>query len=442
MGRFRRATTTIALAACVTSCGAKTQSHPLGDPILVGVTLGLTNAFETLSPSLRDAIKVAEAQVNAAGGVLGRPIEYRVVDDQSSADGAKARVTELIAAGAVAIIGPLGSGQVPQSNGVAKAANTVQISPTATSIKLNELNGSFLRTTPDDTYQAKAVVRLGRYGPTGISPADAGANWVCSRMHIMFVNNDYGVSMKDSIVESYRVQMQLIPTTTAIEETPKTNYDSDVAAAIFDNPVKPQCMVLILYDDTAAPIILSYDKLRKTRNNPVQYVIGTDGVFTPGFLEKTRLDRQDPLSTVAEGVIGTNPDTNPSTLEFNDFRSLYHAYHNGIDPDAFAANAYDAAVLIALGIAQAGTTDPKSVRDALKPVSAGGRPYGPANVAEALRVLQPKKGVAKEDVDYKGASGDVDFTDATTSVKGAFITWKVSEGKYITVEHVGADKLQ
>jgi len=432
---------TLGLAAFLSSCGAKTTSHAFGDPIVVGVTLGLTKSFETLSPPLRNAIKLAESQVNAGGGVLGRQIEYRVVDDTSTADGARARVSELIEGGAVAILGPLGSGQVPGSNEVAKAKNVVQISPTATSIVLNgdALIGAFFRTTPDDTLQAAAVARLGQFGPPPVS-AEAGAGFVCSRMHIMYGDNDYGRSMQETITSIYIANGQPPPGKTAIPDAPKNNYDADVASAVFDNTVHPQCLVLILYEDTGAPIMSSYDRLKKLKPaNAVQFIVATDGLFTQGFLSNTRLDRQNAASSVAEGVYGTNPDTSPMTLEYNDFKALYKAYFDA-EPDAFSANAYDAAVLVALGIAQAGTTSPAAIRDNIKTVSSGGRPYGPANVADALRALQPKKS-PKEDVDYKGASGDVDFTDKVTSVKAGFITWKVQDGKFATVDHVGADKL-
>lgn len=431
------------LAMCVSSCGANTTSHTFGDNIVIGVTLGLTKSFDSLSAPLRNAIKLAEAQVNAGGGVLGRQVEYRIVDDTSTAEGARARVSELIEGGAVAILGPLGSGQVPMSYEVAKAKNLIQISPTATSIVLNgdAFRGGFYRTTPDDVLQAAAVARLARFGPPP-TLADAGGGFVCSRMHIMYGDNDYGRSMQQTISEIFAQNAQPPPTKTAIPDAPKNNYDADVAAAVFDNTVHPQCLVLILYDDTGAPIMLSYDKLKKTRTGAVQFIVATDGLFTQGFLDNTRTDRQIAASSVAEGVYGTNPDTSPESLNYNDYKALYKTYYQDAEPGAFSANAYDAAVLVALGIAQAGSTNPAAIRDAVKLVSSGGRPYGPSQVGEALRVLQPKsKKDAKEDIDYQGASGDVDFTDDVTSVKAGFITWKVQAGTFETVDHVGADKL-
>ena len=64
------------------------------------------------------------------------------------------------------------------------------------------------------------------------------------------------------------------------------------------------------------------------------FFIGTDGVFTAGFLSCGRQNRSDPTSpNVAEGVFGTNPDTQPGTKEYNEFKTIYSSYFHSAKPD-------------------------------------------------------------------------------------------------------------
>jgi neutral amino acid transport system substrate-binding protein len=151
------------------------------------------------------------------------------------------------------------------------------------------------------------------------------------------------------------------------------------------------------------------------------FFIGTDGVFTPGFLQLSRENRADDTSpSTAEGVFGTNPDTQPGTKEYNEFKAIYRSYFPAL-PDAppFTANTYDAAILIALAIQQAGSiTDHVAIREALIKVSSEGKPFTPAQVGEALLALRDG-----QDINYKGASGNVDL-EPNGNVKAGFIVWE------------------
>jgi hypothetical protein len=171
-------------------------------------------------------------------------------------------------------------------------------------------------------------------------------------------------------------------------------------------------------------------------------VIGTDGVYTSGFITNGRTDKTDPDSgTVAEGVYGTNADTNPPTSEFADFKNLYNAYFPlapGASPDAYTANTYDAAILAVLAILQAGTaTDGVKIRDALYQVSKGGTAFGPAQLSDAIQAI-----LLGQDIDYKGASGNVDLDDTGNTISD-YIVWKVVNGKYVDppVDRIKASEL-
>src|SRR5205807_6540431 len=128
-------------------------------------------------------------------------------------------------------------------------------------------------------------------------------------------------------------------------------------------------------------------------------------------------DAADPNSpTSAEGVYGIYVDPSPDTPEYHQFQNLYSSLFPSVDVTdtvllRSTANQYDACMLIALALQKAGgAADRVKLRDALYDVSHGAKPgaaaFGPAKLPDAIAAI--KRG---EDIDYVGASGQVDFDD-------------------------------
>ncbi|SDX54812.1 amino acid/amide ABC transporter substrate-binding protein, HAAT family [Albimonas donghaensis] len=89
-----------ALAASALSMGLALASGAAfaqsGDPIRIGVPVGLSGANSVVAPSVVQAAELAVEQINAKGGVLGRPLELVVADDASGAAGAQKAFDSLI----------------------------------------------------------------------------------------------------------------------------------------------------------------------------------------------------------------------------------------------------------------------------------------------------------------------------------------------------------
>lgn len=64
-------------------CADKAPAPSAAAPIVIGVSLGLTGDLDTFAAPLRDAVRTAEGQINAGGGLLGRPVRFDVRDDKS-----------------------------------------------------------------------------------------------------------------------------------------------------------------------------------------------------------------------------------------------------------------------------------------------------------------------------------------------------------------------
>ncbi len=65
------------------STSVKAQA-PSGDPIKVGFSMSLTGATAPNGRQLLVALEIWRDDVNAAGGLLGRPVELVYYDDQSN----------------------------------------------------------------------------------------------------------------------------------------------------------------------------------------------------------------------------------------------------------------------------------------------------------------------------------------------------------------------
>ncbi len=414
-------------------CADKAPPPSAAQPIIIGVSLGLTGENDTFAAPLRDAVRVAEGQINAGGGLLGRPVHFDVRDDQSDETTVVTDVAhQLVNEGAVAIVGPLGSQQVVLTQQIYADRQIIQISPSATSTDLSTIqpadNRFLFRTTPADDFQGAAVILFAQKTPLGLGDAgaplnDAGVPVTCNRLAIVNIDNSYGNSMADVIAANFpkRGVGRSIVLHQKLGVDVAASYATEAAALVAANP---DCSALISYAKVAAQYVhdVKSDPGYKKLSDKNFFFIGTDGVYTDGFLQLSLQNQSDPTSpSTADGVFGTNPDTNPGTKEYNEFKTIYRSYFPDVpDAPAFTANTYDAAILIALAIQQAGTvTDHVAIREALRKVATPpGNPFTPAQVAEALLAI--RRG---QDIDYKGASGSVDF-EPNGNVKSGFIVWE------------------
>jgi branched-chain amino acid transport system substrate-binding protein len=120
----------VLVALLLAACGSDAGSGDAGDagdagdtnePIVVGGTLSLTGAFAPTAAIHEVTGELFVEQLNADGGLLGRPVEWRLLDDESSPDRAGSLYERLISEDEVdALIGPYGTGNVNAAMTVAE----------------------------------------------------------------------------------------------------------------------------------------------------------------------------------------------------------------------------------------------------------------------------------------------------------------------------------
>ena len=83
--------------------------EPSGEPVTIGVVTSLNGPFTPWGLQVRDGMQLAVDEINADGGVDGRPLELEVADDQMSPEEGVSGVERLVEEGAVAIGGVISS---------------------------------------------------------------------------------------------------------------------------------------------------------------------------------------------------------------------------------------------------------------------------------------------------------------------------------------------
>ncbi len=144
-------------------CGVVALGLLLAQPALAAekVKLGVQGAHsgDLASygvPSL-NAVKIVVDDINARGGILGEAVEVIAQDDQCKPEMGTSAATKLISDKVAAVVGPICSGATTASLPLFGNAETITVSPTATTPQLTE-DGKyplFFRTVAKDNSQAK-----------------------------------------------------------------------------------------------------------------------------------------------------------------------------------------------------------------------------------------------------------------------------------------------
>jgi len=110
-----------ASAALLALAAAAVQSAPAGPPIRIGSTLSLTGPLSGTAIIHKIAGEIYVEQLNKKDGLLGRPVEWIVKDDQSKPDLARTLYEQLITVDKVdLVIGPYATPNIVSAMGVAQ----------------------------------------------------------------------------------------------------------------------------------------------------------------------------------------------------------------------------------------------------------------------------------------------------------------------------------
>ncbi len=320
----------------LTACGGGAQPKTLK----VAILAPLSGDVATFGQSTRDGALLAIKEWNENGGVLGMQIEPVVEDSQCNAEAAVSAANKVIQQDGVKfIIGEVcSSASIPISE-VAMANGVLQISPTSTnpSVTVDE-NGNtkslIFRACFIDPFQGTVAAKF--------ALQDLGAKTAAV---LLDQGNDY----VRGLAEFFRDAFEAGGGKVVVWET-YTGDDQDFSAIL--TKVKDANPDILYVPDYYSTVNLVAAQAREKGIDAI--MMGGDGWDSP-----------DLDLTAVDGSYFTNhyssQDTRP---EVQDFVAKYKAEY-GVEPDALAALAYDAANILFESIKKAGEADPQKVAQAM-----------------------------------------------------------------------------
>ena len=302
---------TLLLAAC----GGGKEEVKQADTMKIGCTAPLTGPLAIYGVTSSNGSKLAMEEINKNGGILGKQVEFTVLDSKGDPTEAITAYNRLVDDGIVAFIGDAPSKPTLAIAEVAAQDNMPMITPNGTQFNITEAGPNVFRTCFTDPYQ-------------GVILANFAKNNLKVNTVAILVNNssDYSDGDKD-----FRAQLTKIL------------------------PTNPEVLVIPDYYEQAALITVQAREvgLKSTFIGPD----GWDGV------SKT-------LDASAYGAVENSYFTNHYSLEdkspkVQNFVKAYKEMYNE-EPSSFAALSYDSAYMMKAAIEKAGTTEKQAVIDALK----------------------------------------------------------------------------
>ena len=356
------------LALSLSGCGRASE-----DPVVFGVAGPVEAAY---GASMRQGAELAQQEINAAGGIRGRPLELRVRDDRADPQTAIAIADEFVTdEDVVAVVGHVNSSTTIAAAPV-YSGGLPAVATSATSPEVSRLGDWMFRVATSDSANAVELARLARRLdlPTAV----------------LYANDDYGRGLAASFRAALAAEGASV-----LESDPYLESTQDFRPYL--ERLRRQNVGIIFIaglEEGASRII----QQAREMGIPARF-LGGDG-----------LEGLTVMGPIYDGtLVGLlyHPDASPAARSFAErFRAAY-----GREPDSFAALAYDATLLLARAVAEVGA-DREAVRRYLAGVGRNGTPA------------------------YGGATGTIRFDQHGDPVDKGFAVGEIQDGQILLNEQI------
>lgn len=386
----------VAIAVVLAFSGCSSIADDEGDVHQIGVLL---------PGHLEPAVSWAVDNVNAAGGIDGTPVElvWRDTGEVDLADAARELADNPRIAG---VVGPESSADVVRVADLFIQSGKPFVTPSATAGELSRAFATspfFWRTVESDIAQLRTMLLVAfRDGAESVALLTADGPYGSTFFDLFgFTATELGLDI--TAVERYRPGAQ--------------DCGEPVAAALAG---RPDVLIAVASGDFVAETVCIAERWRE--------IDGGSQLLLADSSEDA--DVLEVLGERAEGLRGTGLAADPDS----GFAETYEERFDQPVP-AYAANAHDAALLIAYGLVRSDGQHGAALATAMQEVVDGrGEPVGWDAEGVAAALAATADGQAP---DISGATGPLGFdpevhTDLTSST---YRLWEVRDGVFRTVEH-------
>lgn len=384
---------TLLSAATLAACGSVTQtansSSSAGsedaDAINIGGDFGLTGSASAYGSYINDGATLAFKEINEAGGIDGKEINYVVTDNKSNVQESANEATRLLAEENLSVL--LASDIAASTEAAIQPAENAQVPMIIPSATVDDLTLDSQGNVFDYVFQiafqiSNQTEALGRF-------ADE-KGWSTAAV-LQDNSSDYGQNLASQFEEDYSGDV-------VIKES-FLSGDTDFSSIL--NNVKaqdPDVLFIAGYYPEGGAIV------KQAREMGIDAaILGPNGLGNDEFINLAGAENVTDFYYATIFVTGEY-----GSDAANEFAERYRAEFD-TEPDLFSAGGYDAARLAADAIDRAGSTDPQAIRDALE-----------------------------ETQDFEGVTGSISFDEDHNPVMDSFVVG-YTEGKISSVEAVTAE---
>jgi branched-chain amino acid transport system substrate-binding protein len=328
---------TIAVALAAAIVGGMAVGARAGDPIKIGMVAPSTGPGAESGRFQTQGAKLAVAEVNKAGGVLGRPLELVIEDDQTTNPGVVLAFSKLA-----------GDQDIPAFLGSIRSTNTQAMAPDVLKLGKPVLIGGtdptlthsgnpwLFRFRPNDTYSARVIAD---YGVKTLGKK----KWAIVHSTDAFGSN----GMKNLVLALKGLGIEPV----LVQGYPNNSQDfTAVVLAVKQSGAE----VLGTYMTFEADQAIFAKQLR-------QLGVAIAWVGSPTTVTATALKLGGAALHGTYAVADFNRDSSPAAKEF---AAHYEAAYKAA-PDIFASWAYDAVRVMAKAMNDAQSLEPAKIRAAI-----------------------------------------------------------------------------
>lgn len=360
-------------------------------PIRIAGLVSLTGSGSAFGPNSRDTHQAVVNEVNAAGGILGRKIEYLAEDDQTNPEAGVRAARKLIDVDKASALlsvwaSAVGTAVLPQcwENKVMMIAICA-----ADSIAALPHQGYFVRTQPHTELQGQQFAKFA-----------IAKN--AKHFYVMMPQTPFTESTMKGIKDICAPKG--IKISTLIYDAKKPSFRSEVDEMI---RAKPDMFMLGGYQND--DIVLAKDVFRA---NYKGVVVGFAYGMTPQFIEGAGKE-------AVEGMYSMEPVPAAGTTAYTRLKTITKRDQL----DIYVCQAYDHANLAILAMAKAKEASGTAIRDTIRKIS-DGPGVKVDNAIDGLKAIAEGK-----EINYEGASGPCKFADNGNVVDVTFRFNQIKDGE-------------
>lgn len=352
-----------------------------GDGVLtIGTLLPETGSLAFLGPPEFAGVELAVQEINENGGVLGQDVAKIDSDSgDTTTDIATQSVTRLLGEGVDAIIGAASSGVSFTVIDQITGAGVVHFSPANTSPDFTDYddNGLYFRTAPSDVLQGRVL-------------GDLLAQDGCLDAAAIVLDDPYGTGLAENVQTSLEAAGGAFVIDPILYPEGTDNFSAQVTQ-VADGGA--ECVVLIGFAETVQIV----NEMIAQGLQP-----GTDeGEVPTYFVDGNLADYSEDLPA---GALEGNKGTLPGAEAPQEFQDRLLEVDPSLTEFSYAAESYDAAIVIALAAIAAESDAGTDIGAAIPDVTREGEVC--ETFADCVALLEEGS-----DIDFNGVSGPIELSD-------------------------------